>query len=830
MKTTTRLLITCATGGAIIASGSWAARAADQAMPVKAPVVVEEGWWYKGYIELGARGFLNDPKRDGVKGNGTGDSLAKFYEYRDLREGGFGNGWFATGSKNGLYQLDGWAKNVGYTDQAYELNWSKAGEHYLTVDWDQTPHVYSTSALTPYFGVGSNHLTLAPGLSATLFGPAGAGCVAVPNAQPAGCATLGAAAAARVQTILNGSLHHTDLGITRDTGSVEYRYTPTDDWDVRVNYSLLHRYGTQVDGVAFSPGTSGVRVDAPRPIDDITQNYGASGEYVGTSPWSQRYTFKLGYSGSTYTNRWDSYTVDNPFCPAGAATNTTTQGFCARNGSPSTPLALVSLAPDNQVNGGSATLGADLPYKSRYMGTFSYNVGTQNQQFLPFTLAPTVFTNAGNTTVGAAPTAMPASSLNGQINTLLSNNVLTTQITPELKNKANYRIYDFDNNTPLLRFAEWVVTDAKLATVTGANNAYAPVSNLPVSYTKQNAGDELVWRPTHNWNVGTAFNWERYDWKFESADRTDEFSGKVFADWKPSSELTVRGSWLLASRTYSNYDYNNNLANIQFPGVGTPGNCVTGNCSTHMVSAMRNVYLNERVRDKAQIQVDWEAAPRLVLSPTAGLQFDDYHLNAGEIGMTHNRSWRAGVEATYLLDPRVSFLFSYMYEQFNQNLTSSTATGTGNPFAAGSIYFSDIMDRVHTFVAATNITAIPDRLDLRLNYAVSFATDQQNVFFGTGAGPATGPYPKVNNVWQRFDATAKYRFDPDWVHSIGWKGDVYAKLMYAWERNSQGNWQIDEMQNYMFNVTSGTGYMTWMAFDNPNYNVHMLAGAIGFAW
>src|SRR5262249_32443895 len=83
-----------------------------------------------------------------------------------------GNGWFATGSKDGLYQYDGWAKNVGYTDQAYELNWSKAGEHYVTVDWDQIPHVYSTSALTIYNGVGGNNLTLPPGLSAALFGPA----------------------------------------------------------------------------------------------------------------------------------------------------------------------------------------------------------------------------------------------------------------------------------------------------------------------------------------------------------------------------------------------------------------------------------------------------------------------------------------------------------------------------------------------------------------------------------------------------------------------------------------------------------------------------------
>ena len=48
--------------------------------------------------------------------------------------------------------------------------------------------------------------------------------------------------------------------------------------------------------------------------------------------------------------------------------------------------------------------------------------------------------------------ALPASSLNGAINTLLLNNVLTTQITPELKSKLSYRYYDYDNETPALSF------------------------------------------------------------------------------------------------------------------------------------------------------------------------------------------------------------------------------------------------------------------------------------------------------------------------------------------------------------------------------------------
>src|SRR5262249_46652820 len=234
-------------------------------------------------------------------------------------------------------------------------------------------------------------------------------------------------------------------------------------------------------------------------------------------------------------------------------------------------------------------------------------------------------------------------------------------------------------------------------------------------------------------------------------------------------------------------------------------------------------------RNKGQFQVDWQVAPRLTVTPTAGLQFDDYHLNAGEIGLTRSRSWRAGVEATYLLDPRVAFLFSYMYEEFSQKLFSSTATGTSNPFAAGSSYFSNIADQAHTIVPPTNLTAT-EQLDLRFSYAVSFATDDESTFLGTGASGSTGPYPTNKNVWQRFDATAKYRFDRDLVHRWGWKGDVYAKLMYAWERNSASIWASDITTNYMFNVSSGTGYMTWMAFAHPNYNVHMLAGAIGFSW
>ena len=62
----------------------------------------------------------------------------------------------------------------------------------------------------------------------------------------------------------------------------------------------MHRWGTQVEGVVFSPGTSGVTAEVPKPVNDTTQNFGVNGEYKGTSPWGKSFTFKLGYAGSIF--------------------------------------------------------------------------------------------------------------------------------------------------------------------------------------------------------------------------------------------------------------------------------------------------------------------------------------------------------------------------------------------------------------------------------------------------------------------------------------------------------------------------------------------------
>src|SRR5664279_4661464 len=172
MKSRSGVLLSCATGALLLGMAPVmpGALAADADMPLKAPAVavVDTPWWTHGFVEVGGRGFLNDPTYGGHIYQGQG-SLAKYYEYSTVKPGPFGDFNFAAGSKDGLYEIDAWGKNVGYSDQRYEAYLSKAGEQYFNFMWDQTPHVYSTSAST-LFNTNGNALTLAnPGIGHSIY-------------------------------------------------------------------------------------------------------------------------------------------------------------------------------------------------------------------------------------------------------------------------------------------------------------------------------------------------------------------------------------------------------------------------------------------------------------------------------------------------------------------------------------------------------------------------------------------------------------------------------------------------------------------------------------
>ena len=838
MKSRSGVLLSCATGALLIGLAPImpAALAAD--MVVKAEAPVELPWWTHGFLEVGGRGFLNDPTYGGHIYRGQG-SLAKYYEYSTVKPGPFADFFVAAGSGNGLYEVDVWGKNVGYSDQRYDAYLSKAGEQYFNFIWDQTPHIYSTSAST-LFNTSGNALTLInPNIGTQMFNAGGVGFPTIPN-NPTVASTNKTNA---ISTIINQNVVPTNIGIRRDTAAVEYRYTPTDNWDIRANYSNMRRTGSQADSVLFTSTNTGSRVDVAKPVADTTQNFGVSGEYSGTSPLGKKFNVMLGYNGSVYQDDFNNYTVQNPFCSG---------LVCAGNGNATTPLAMMSTPPNNQMNAVSSTLGADLPLNSRYMGTVSYSGMRQNDAFIPFASTGIPGLTMANGMPAAALSTIPAlvrtqngvgvSSLNGSINTLLVNNVLTTQVNSDLKTKVSYRYYDYSNQTPELRINDWIIADAASPLLSG-HQLYVPVNTLSLGYIKQNAAAEATWRPVNSVNVGGVYGYEHYDWTRADAKSTTENSGKVYADWKPSSWITTRASALISERRAGIYDYPS-VGFFQWPFTPQPNGA---NYSPYY----RQLYLDDRDRAQGKFAVDIKVLNNLTVTLTFNLKNDTYIFGQNQEGLTSDRSYAAGVEAAYVATPDVTFLFSYMNENRTQNILSASATQLA-PFAAATSYTAaqlsstSVRDNVNTVVIGMNYAVIPQKFDVHLGYTLSIANNFQPLFFANGNGPQSGGYPSlingvanpgqfpnVSTTFQRVDATAKYVVDKDFVTSLGLKGEVALRLRYAWERNSVANWNNDTMQPYMYTALMNqpqAAYVQWTAGNNPNYNVHLIGGAIAFAW
>ncbi len=804
-------------------------------------------WWTHGEIEIGGRDFTNNPTVGGaIYGNTvTGtvptqtanyvhlgeNSLAKYYEYSIIAPGAFGGGHVATGSSDGLYQLDLWANNVGsnfagFSDQSYLLQASKAGEQYFSFAWDETPHVYSTSAQTPFLGVGTNNLTVP---SALLTKPL----VTTGNVYGSGGPT-GAG--------IVPYLYNIDLGIQRDTASFAYRWTPTDAWDFNADYSHMDRTGTQAAGIVELEGFQPTQV--PAPVDDSTQNFGVNGEYLGKNLWGQ-YTFKAGYSGSIYTDNISNYTVQNPFFPVAGTTPAQTTGPTAgitgnclapagtTKGTANCGFAQLATPPSNDANSVTATATADLPLKSRYVGTVSFTQMDQNAAFIPMTDNP-LAANAPNGQPWYSTAALPQQSLNGQIDTLLSNNTITTQITPELTSKLSYRYYDFDNGTPRITFPCWVsydgtgVTPYKVTSGATAGDVSCgsenTIQSLSISYVKQNAGAELNWRPDNEWNFNAAYGYERYDYQETDANATNENSAKLSGDWRPASWFDTRLTGYYSDRTYEIYNYNEFVVANQFPTVTTTQFPATGlasglnytpNTSFEYSPAYQQFMYDNRLQTKVDLVTNIVVLPGVTISPSLKYQDDHYGVNPiFQEGINDNTSIGAGVDLVYVPKPDLSFAFSYYWEDYTTLLYSNS--GTGLPTPSTTVATND-KEYVNTFVGAVNYAAIPGRLNFDLRASVSDGVDKQAC---TGCSPA---FPDVTTLDERVDATATYKLDPALVGFA----DMKVKLRYSWERNAVANWANDPLAPWTSSVGTNALYM---AYDNPNFNVQMVSASLIVKW
>src|SRR5262249_23391396 len=291
------------------------------------------------------------------------------------------------------------------------------------------------------------------------------------------------------------------------------------------------------------------------------------------------------------------------------------------------------------------------------------------------------------------------------------------------KLKMNYRFYNYDNGTPEIKFSDWVLTDAVSAKA--FFSPLAPVQSISISYTKQNAGSELNWRPSREWNVGAAYGFERYSWIRADVNATNENSGKVYVDWKPTAWITARANVLAAERRYENYDYLTFVGLAQWPA---------GDAVTRYSTAYRQFMFDNRDRFRAQASLAVVLVRNLTLTPTLSVRADQYPLGSPTRARLHFAERNhAAAELAGVLSPDTKILLSYMNDRQKQLISS--AGQSVPPFPANQYYTAEVVDTVNTYIAAINHALLPNALDVTLTYSYVSANNSQPLVFANTTGP-----------------------------------------------------------------------------------------------
>jgi hypothetical protein len=329
----------------------------------------------------------------GYQGVGDDWSSAKFEQYRDESPGLIARGLFLLEDEEATRFFRGWFDQLTRDDQEYLFQAGRYGRYRLEFGLSQFYQTFSNNALTPYGSPGEEtRLVLPPGFA-----------LSSPFDRD------------NMETQLSTFSFNPELRFRQRNYTTGISLWATPELLLRSDYELRDRDGTRPHALGF--GSAGGRfVNFRAPVDDHTNNW--SGDILLLR---ERWNLEFDYSGSSYDNDADSVTLESPFTPT-VPLGDTTQGRISRD--PETvPLGdttqgRISRDPDNTLHqfslSGSTELPGEMP--ARLAGTLSYGRLTQDESFLP---------HSANPAPGAANPPLPQSDLDGKVNTLLGNLVLT---------------------------------------------------------------------------------------------------------------------------------------------------------------------------------------------------------------------------------------------------------------------------------------------------------------------------------------------------------------------------------------------------------------------
>jgi MtrB/PioB family decaheme-associated outer membrane protein len=710
---------------------------------------------------------------------------SKFNEYEDVRDGFFlrrADVRFDNllGTKN--YFSFQTSKSV-YRDQSYLASFGQYGKFIFQFRYDEIPHIYSNT-------------------TRTLFTQTSPGTYVFPALIRQ---ALQAAASTDLPSLINTQLvPQTALftpEIIRRDGTFSFNYDLTPDWNLNAEYFRESQRGNRPIGTIMnsSPSasaTSGFGEELPEPIR-YYNNLVRFGFDYGRHNWG----LSAAYIGSFFKNDIHQLTWDNPFEFSGETSSTPLTGR-------------MTLYPDNSANYLSLAGAADLTKYFRLMASVTPGWLRQDTAFLPYSTNTAINTCGDGTQACTSLDALPESSLHGDVQTLAMNYTVVSQIWKNVELEANYRQYDYNNNTPVLLFTP----------VQGDINSPSDQENTAFGFNRKNFEASAVWYFAKKSLVKAGYAAEWMDRSHRDAAHSLENSFFTSLDWVPTHALLFRVSYTQSDRNPDNYQSHAVVDQAGNPVACTdPTDFFTDDQRCH-----RRFDEAARLRYQGNTLVQYDLTDRVTVSGFFGTIQDNYNRRGGVnspvplnfvpgttnpyylYGVLNNLSYNWGFDADYAFSDMVTFFAEYSHERYHQrmvtryrqavSLPTTILTCTNGCDTANNDWESTSHEPVDIYSVGGDWT-LGKKIALTTYYSLSagranvdsrplgdptITTPGPNQFTLTGTNAAT-PYPETVNRMHEVSVVLRYKLTANFT----------PRIEYRYEQWDNRDYQTTVMTPYM---------------------------------
>ncbi len=603
-------------------------------------------WWSLGWVEMGGLGSFGRTRS------------AEFEKYSDWSDGIVATnlGYYGENRKTAWY-VEGFAQNLGRSDQYYQLKFGRYGAFNVTAFFDSIPHLYSTEVRSIWNGAGSGNLTLKDGLT-----PAGS--------TPAQVSAVAAAVAP------------TSLQVTREKAGVSLNYTPYEDWQMFVQLSNEWRDGTQPISATFGYPFQNGATQIIQPIHYRTFDVTGALRYK-----DEDFQANLTYTGSFFHNQTASLTWENP----GLTSNTSPGAYIP-------PQGRLSLPPNNDYNSIKADATALLSPEARVSASLSYSLMEQNERLLAPTVNDGTIQGVGTTIdLNLWNTTAALSQVRAGAEIAAFNAFAQFQYTysPDLSFLFEIRDRNEDNRTNYLAFNPltgqygYIAIDGGLAPfIPSLSGVYEPmvpgslvqIRNMPFANDDLKESAKADYRLSTHSKLEVSYTHDAVAHSIREVPDSDDHIGRIQLDMTGYEWGSVRLSYAFADRVGSDYQSNPYTAyyTSALPGYipltsqGDP---------PFALSALRKFDVADRHEHTFHGQANYIVTPKTDLQLTSDFKLDDYD---AQYGLRSTASYDVNLAFNYQMSVDTVFTGFASYQNQNRAASNINPTGQGNSGDPGS--------------------------------------------------------------------------------------------------------------------------------------------------